>query len=101
MDSFEKLDRAIALKSTPEIPVYPHILTFAGRCAGITQAELFSSNKAWLGALDRTFEKIGTPDVVFPRNPRDTAYTESMKVKIPGRDLGPDEHFQIVEKEFM
>ena len=48
MDSFEKLDRAISLKPTPEIPVYPHIVTFAGRCAGMTQAELFSSNKAWL-----------------------------------------------------
>lgn len=101
MDSFEKLDKAIALKPTPEIPVYPHIITFAGRCVGITQAELFSSNKAWLGALDKTFEKIGTPDVVFPMNPRDTAYTESMKVKLPGRDLGPDEPFQFVEKEFM
>jgi hypothetical protein len=101
MDSFEKLNRAIALKPSPEIPVYPHVITFAGRCAGITQAKLFSSNKAWLGALDKTFEKIGTPDVVFPMNPRDTAYTESMKVKLPGRELGPDEPFQFVEKEFM
>jgi len=101
MDAFEKLDRAIALKPTPEIPVYPHILSFAGRCAGITQAELFSSNKTWLKALDKTFEKVGTPDVVFPTNPRDTAYTESMKVGIPGRELGPDEPFQIIEKEFM
>lgn len=101
MDSFEKLDRAIALKPTPEIPVYPHILTFAAYCAGITQAELFSSNKAWLAALDKTFEKIGTPDVVFPMNPRDTSYTESMKVKLPGRELGPDEPFQFIEKEFM
>src|SRR5512139_603549 len=32
MDSFEKLQRAIALEPTPEIPVYPHIVTFAGRC---------------------------------------------------------------------
>jgi uroporphyrinogen decarboxylase len=101
MDSFEKLDRAIALKSTPEIPVYPHIITFAGRCAGITQAELFSSNKAWLAACDQTFERVGRPDVVFPFNPRDTAYVESMKVKLPGRDLGPDEPFQFVEEEIM
>ena len=101
MDSFEKLDRAIALKPTAEIPVYPHILSFAGRCAGISQAELFKSNKMWLKALDKTFEKIGTPDVVFPMNPKDTSYTESMKVGIPGRELGPDEPFQIIEKEFM
>ena len=101
MDSFEKLDRAIALKPTPEIPVYPHIVTFAGRCAGITQAELFSSNKAWLTACDRTFAKVGKPDVVFPMNPRDTAYIESMKVKLPGRELGPDEPFQFVEEEIM
>ena len=101
MDSFEKLDRAIALRSTPEIPVYPHIVTFAGRCAGITQEQLFSSNKAWLAAYDKTIEKIGRPDVVFPFNPRDTAYVESMKVRLPGRDLGPDEPFQFVEEEIM
>jgi hypothetical protein len=101
MDSFEKLDRAIKLKPTPEIPVYPHIVTFAGRCAGITQQQLFSSNRAWLDACDKTFAKVGKPDIVFPLNPRDTAYIESMKVKLPGRDLGPDEPFQFVEEEFM
>jgi len=101
MDSFEKLDRAITLRSTPDIPVYPHIVTFAGRCAGITQAELFSSNKAWLAACEKTFQRVGYPDVVFPMNPWDTAYTESMKVKIPGRELGPEEPFQFVEEEIM
>jgi uroporphyrinogen decarboxylase len=101
MDSFEKLDRAIKLESTPEIPVYPHIVTFAGRCAGITQQQLFSSNRAWLEACDRTFERIGKPDVVFPMNPLDTAYIESMRVKLPGRELGPDEPFQFVEDEYM
>ncbi len=101
MDSFEKLQRAIALEPTPEIPVYPHIVTFAGRCAGVTQAELFSSNKSWLDACDKTFAKVGMPDVVFPMNPWDTAYTESLKVKLPGRDLGPDEPFQFVEEEIM
>ena len=101
MDSFEKLERAIRLKPTPEIPVYPHIVTFAGRCAGITQEHLFSSNQAWLDACDRTFATVGKPDVVFPMNPRDTAYIESMRVKLPGRELGPDEPFQFVEEEFM
>jgi hypothetical protein len=101
MDSFEKLHRAIALQPTPEIPVYPHIVTFAGRCAGITQEKLFSSNQAWLDACDRTFARVGKPDVVFPLNPRDTAYIESMRVKLPGKELGPDEPFQFVEDEFM
>jgi hypothetical protein len=64
MDSFERLDRAIALQSTPEIPVYPHIVTFAGRCAGITQAQLFSSNQSWLDACDKTFARVGKLDVV-------------------------------------
>ncbi len=72
MDSFEKLQRAIALRPTPEIPVYPHIVTFAGRCAGITQQQLFSSNQAWLNACDKTFAQVGKPDVVFPLNPFDT-----------------------------
>lgn len=101
MDSFEKLERAVALRPTPEIPVYPHILLFAGRCAGITQAELFSSNKRWLGAMTETMERVGRPDVVFPFNPRDTSYIESMRVKLPGRELGVDEPFQFVEEEVM
>jgi len=101
MDSFEKLERAIALKPTPGIPVYPHIVTFAGRCAGITQEELFSSNKAWLAAYEKTLSRVGVPDVVFPMNPWDTAYTEAMRVKLPGKELGPDEPFQFVEAEFM
>ena len=101
MDSFEKLERAIALRPTPEIPVYPHILLFAARCAGITQAELFSSNKRWLQAMTVTIERMGRPDVVFPMNPRDTSYIESMRVKLPGRELGPDEPFQFVEEEVM
>jgi hypothetical protein len=101
MDSFEKLERAIGLKPTAEIPVYPHIVTFAGRCAGITQQQLFSSNKAWLEACDKTFARVGKPDVVFPLNPRDTAYIESMRVKLPGEELGSDEPFQFVEDEFM
>jgi uroporphyrinogen decarboxylase len=101
MDSFEKLERAVALKPTPEIPVYPHIVTFAGRCSGVTQEKLFSSNQAWLDACDRTFARVGKPDIVFPMNPRDTAYSESMRVKLPGRELGPDEPFQFVEDEFM
>jgi hypothetical protein len=101
LDSFEKLHRAIALQPTPEIPVYPHIVTFAGRCAGITQEQLFSSNQAWLDACDKTFARVGKPDVVFPLNPFDTAYIESMRVKLPGKELGPDEPFQFVEDEFM
>ena len=101
MDSFEKLERAIALKPTPEIPVYPHIGTFAGRCSGITQAQLFSSNKVWQKALDRTLERVGIPDIVFPMNPMDTCYVESMKVKIPGRELEEDALFQLDEQEVM
>jgi hypothetical protein len=101
VDSFEKLQRAIALKPTPKIPVYPHIVTFAGRCAGITQERLFSSNQAWLDAYDKTIARVGKPDVVFPLNPFDTAYIESMRVKLPGKELGLDEPFQFVEDEFM
>ncbi len=101
MDSFEKLHRAITLQPTPEIPVYPHIVTFAGRCAGITQEQLFSSNKVWLDAYDKTIARVGKPDVIFPLNPFDTAYIESMRVKLPGKELGPDEPFQFVEDEFM
>ena len=101
MDAIEKLQRAIQLKPTPEIPVYPMVITWAGRCAGATQADIFSSNKAWLRAMEATYEKIGRPDAVFPMCPADVAFTESMKVRLPGKELGPDEQFQFVEEEVM
>ena len=59
MDSFEKLARAIVPKPTAEIPVYPHIVPFAGRRTGITQEQLFGPNQAWLDARDKTFAEVG------------------------------------------
>jgi hypothetical protein len=49
MGSFEKLERTIALDFAPEIPVYPHIVIFAGRRAGL------------MGLLERTRERKVEP----------------------------------------
>jgi len=69
------------------------IITFAGRSAGMTQAEIFRNDKNWIRALEMTYAKIGRPDAVFPMWPRDLSYIVSMKVRLPGRGLGDEELF--------
>ena len=101
MTSEEKIQKALSLepyKSKEEIPLFPMIITYAGKPAGVTQAELFKSNQIWRDALTKSFEVIGAfPDMVMPVGCADTVFIESMKAKLPGRDLGEDELFQFLE----
>lgn len=101
MNSFELIDAAAALKPTPRVPVAPMIISFAGRCAGMTQAEMMSGLGRWQQALEITFERVGQPDAVFPMRPRDSALSQPLRARLPGRDLEPDEQFQFVEEEVM
>lgn len=104
MNSQEKFDYALTLKpyeKKQDIPVFPHICTYAAVPAGVTQAEIFKGNKQFLDAYEKCCEKVGYPDVMFPLGPRDVTYIEQMKVKIPGRDLGDNELFQFLEEELM
>jgi hypothetical protein len=66
MSASERIENAIALRQGKSIPVVPLIISFAGRCAGMTQADIFSSLHKWQQALDATFVKVGTPDAIFP-----------------------------------
>ena len=62
----ERIETAIALKREGSIPVAPLIISFAGRCAGMKQAEIFSSFHKWQQALDvpATLLAQGEPDQV-------------------------------------
>jgi uroporphyrinogen decarboxylase len=103
MTSAEKLDRMLKLekpKNRTEIPVFPMIITWCGKVAGITQAEMIRDHKKWLQAMDKCFEVIGKPDVTMTLPPADTIFTMGLEARIPGKDLGDDELYQFVEKDW-
>ena len=66
MTSYEKVEKAmqcIPLNDKSEIPVFPHILTWAGTVANVPQSKIITDCDAWLGALAKTFDIIGNPDL--------------------------------------
>jgi len=101
LNAIERIEAAISLKPVDRIPVAPLIISFAGRCAGITQAELFGSFARWQSAMQSTFERVGECDAVFPMWPRDAAVSQPLRALLPGRDLESDAQFQLVETEVM
>lgn len=104
MNGYEKFEYAMSLKpyeKKEDIPVFPHICTYAAVPAGTTQAHLFEGNKQFRETYDKTCQIIGYPDVAFPLGPKTVTYIEQMKVLIPGRDLGENELFQFQEQELM
>jgi hypothetical protein len=101
MNALERLEAAISLKKTRPVPVAPLIISFAAQCAGMTQAEIFSSLHKWQQALEITFEKVGVPDAIFPLWPRDAAKSQLLRVSLPGEELEPNAQFQYMESEVM
>ena len=103
MTSAEKLDNMFKLvkpKDRTEIPVFPMIITWCGKVAGITQAQMIKDHKKWLLAMDRCFEVIGKPDATMALPPADTIFSMGMLARIPGRELGEDELYQFIEKDW-
>jgi uroporphyrinogen decarboxylase len=103
MTSAEKLDRMLKLekpRDRTEIPVFPMIITWCGKVAGITQAEMIADHRKWLHAMDKCFEVIGEPDVTMALPPADTIFSMGLVSRIPGRELGDDELYQFIEKDW-
>jgi hypothetical protein len=103
MNAHERIENAIKLKPAPagEVPVAPLIITFHAALAGMTQAQIFSNVTTWREAVDKAYDRIGTPDLGFALWPRDVAFSEALRYKLPGRELGDDALFQINEQEVM
>ena len=103
MNAQERVEHAIQLKPLPrdQVPVGPLIITFIGRLAGMKQAQIFSSVKAWRQAMDLAIDRLGAPDIGFAFWPRDVPFSEGMRFKLPGGELEDDELFQIIEDEVM
>ncbi len=101
MSASERIEAAVQLRPGQSTPVAPLIISFAGRCSGMTQADIHSSLHKWQQALGLTFARVGTPDAVFPLWPRDAARSQLLPLSLPGDDLEPDAQFQYSESEIM
>jgi len=103
MDAHERIKSAVRLKPLPDgdVPVAPLIITYTARLAKMTQVQIFSNVKIWRQAVNLAADRIGTPDMGFALWPRDVPFSEAMPFKLPGRELGDDDLFQINEQEVM
>ncbi len=103
MNANERIENAVKLAPPPkgEVPVAPLIITFTARLAGMKQAQIFSNVKTWRQAVDLAVKRIGAPDMGFALWPRDVPFSEGLRYKLPGRELGEDDLFQLIEEEVM
>jgi len=102
VDSQERIDRAVALKpaSPDETPVAPLMIHYTAKLAGVKQADIFRTVGGWRDAVDRAADRLPL-DMGFALWPTDVAFSEGLKHRLPGRELGDDEMFQMLEEEVM
>ncbi len=100
MNSFEKVQRCFDLlpvEHRQDIPVYPQMLIYPGRVAGITQKELTTSTDKWIEAMDTTFQKVGYPDLSMGNPAGDVMFLQGVEALRPGFELGEDDSYQFKE----
>lgn len=100
----ERIRAAVALEGMDRVVLGYSIDSFAAHYAGITQEEWWFDHNAANAALTKAFHDLGPWDtnVAFaPGHPLAFALTAPMRVKLPGRDLAPDEPMQFEELELM
>ena len=67
MNSYEKFERMLNLvkpNDRSEIPYMPQIMTWAGTCSGISQADLVNNVDKNIEAMDITFSKVGNKLII-------------------------------------
>jgi uroporphyrinogen decarboxylase len=103
VDAQERIDRAVALKPAApgEVPVAPLIIHYVARLADLKQADIFRNVGTWRDAVDAAADRIGPFDMGFALWPADVLFSEGLKHRFPGRGLGDDEMFQVLEEEVM
>ena len=104
MDSIQKYENAFNLvkpNDRSEIPIYPHLLTYPGTYAGITQKQIIDDPNAWFSALDKFYEGIGKPDVAICTTPGDVIFLMGLEARRPGYEIGENEMYQFIEKPQM
>ena len=104
MNSFERYGKMLSMtpySDRSEMPIMPMLLATYGPLGGKTQAEILVPDPTnWLEAVEKTWQKIGVPDVSMAMEPRDTTFIMGLPVRLPGRELGENDLYQFVEKPF-
>ena len=100
MNAFEKVQRCydlLPVQDRRDIPLYPMMLLYPGRVAGMTQKEITTDTDKWLQALDITFQKVGAPDLCQGNPPGDVMFLQGLEVLRPGFELDDDASYQFKE----
>lgn len=103
MNSMEKYMKMISLEpynDRSEMPVFPMMMATFGALGDVSQKDIVQSKNKWLEAVERTFEKIGVPDVCMATCPDDTIFSMGLSARLPGRELADDALYQFVEKPY-
>jgi len=98
---YENVFNCVKPNDRSEIPIYPHLLTFPGAYAGMTQKQIIDDPKCWFAALDKFFEGIGKPDVAIATTPVDVIFLMGLEMRRPGYEIGENEQYQFIEKPQM
>ena len=108
MDSMtpdERLDAVMHCHPTARVPTAPKIEEYAGKIAGITNAEFIWDSEKGLSALDTCHDVLGGWDFyravyikIFGPLQKAIGITRS---KLPGLELAPDMPYQALEEEVM
>jgi hypothetical protein len=106
MNSTERVSAAIRLEKPDRVPIVPLLTPDpAGHLAGLTMAQVSSSNQVAMNAILKVFDEYGGWDSQYggPIIPIQfqAANLYPMKMRIPGKDLTDDEMFQLVEEEIL
>lgn len=103
MTSRERIDAAIALKPVDRVPIVPLMGTFSPRFQGVKLADMVRDMDLGRECLMRTFDDLGGWDATyFASSTGELGFSVmGMATKMPGRELGEDELWQLDEREIM
>ncbi len=104
MTSPQRIDAAIALEKPDRVPIIPMMDFFAARSKGVTMAKFINDNDLGRDLLEEVFDDLGGWDATFQGttlNEFAFALTVPVRMKVPGRELPPDEIWQFVETPVM
>lgn len=106
MTADERLRAAIRLEKPDRVPIVPTLLPEpAAGLIDLSQAEVAADNRVAVASVFRVFDEYGGWENPFPAVyaplQLQAAGVFPMKMQIPGRDLPPDQPFQLDEQEIL
>jgi len=104
MTPSERIDAAIALQPVDRVPVIPMMDFFCARYKGVPLATFIQDGDLGRDLLEQVFEEFGGWDATMMGTTlNEFAWTLTLlaPLKVPGRELGPDEQWQFDEREVM